>query len=273
MRILMVANGTFPIEEFLTFSKQFIRCSSEPPTLLTILNLADDNAPCQNNTIANQARKLFRGQCLHTKTRIGQTVDEVISEIQDGGYNLVIVGDRSNHMFTRFFRASSAIQIADVAPCPVVVVKGKTGPIQRILMCDSGRLGSPLLGRFTGQLAAILPGEEDVTILHVMSQISAGPGVRGEQLRAEAYKLIEEHTPEGKLLAQDIQVLEQSRVRPIPKVRHGLVVDEILAEASGGNYDLVVIGSYLSEGWGRFLLDDLARKILTRMDRPVLVVR
>jgi len=42
------------------------------------------------------------------------------------------------------------------------------------------------------------------------------------------------------------------------KVRYGLVVDEILAEASIGNYDQVVIGAYISEGWGRFLLDDLA---------------
>ena len=140
-------------------------------------------------------------------------------------------------------------------------------------MCDSGNNGSKLLGRFTAQLADILPGEEDVTILHVMSQISAGPAVQGRQLHASAEKLIEEHSPEGEFLQQETQILERSKVHLVPKVRHGLVVDEILGEAQGENYDLVVIGAFISEGWGRFLLDDLAHKILVRMDRPVLVVR
>jgi len=38
-------------------------------------------------------------------------------------------------------------------------------------------------------------------------------------------------------------------------------------------YDLVVIGAHRDEGWQRFLLDDLARKIVVRLDRPVLVLR
>ena len=51
------------------------------------------------------------------------------------------------------------------------------------------------------------------------------------------------------------------------------MVDEILAEAKAGDYDLVVIGAHRDEGWQRFLLDDLARKIVVRLDRPVLVLR
>ena len=38
-------------------------------------------------------------------------------------------------------------------------------------------------------------------------------------------------------------------------------------------YDLVVIGAHREQGWQRFLLDDLAQKILAHIDRPVLVVR
>jgi nucleotide-binding universal stress UspA family protein len=56
-------------------------------------------------------------------------------------------------------------------------------------------------------------------------------------------------------------------------VRHGLVVEEILDEAHAGNYDLVVIGAHHYEGWTSFLLDNLARQIITQMDRPVLLVR
>ncbi len=103
--------------------------------------------------------------------------------------------------------------------------------------------------------------------------MSAGPGVQGKQLRAAAEELIFEHAPEGNLLKQDLQTLARLSVNPKPKVRHGFVVDEILAEAGDEDYDLVVIGAHRGEGWRRILLDDLAHQILTRMDRPVLVVR
>jgi nucleotide-binding universal stress UspA family protein len=106
-----------------------------------------------------------------------------------------------------------------------------------------------------------------------MSQISAGPGVRGKQLRAEVEELMGERTPEGELLLRDLQALERPGVRSRPKVRHGLVVDEILAEVRDGDYDLVVIGAYRGAGWQRILLDDLAHQIVVQLERPVLVVR
>ena len=55
--------------------------------------------------------------------------------------------------------------------------------------------------------------------------------------------------------------------------RHGLVVDEILAEAEKGDYDLVVIGAHPRQGWQGYLLDNLAHKILTKINLPVLVVK
>ncbi|MGD9049781.1 MAG: universal stress protein, partial [Anaerolineae bacterium] len=113
----------------------------------------------------------------------------------------------------------------------------------------------------------------EMTILHVMSQMSAGPGVRGEQLRADAEELMSEHSPEGQLLERNLDILEGSDLNAQPKVRHGLVVDEILEEAGSGDYDLVVIGAHPDEGWRRILLDDLAHRLLVRLKRPVLVVR
>jgi nucleotide-binding universal stress UspA family protein len=106
-----------------------------------------------------------------------------------------------------------------------------------------------------------------------MSQMGAGPGVEGDQLQADAEELIEAQTPEGELLERDIQMLEPLSVQLRPMVRHGLVVDEILAEAQAGDYDLVVIGAHRGEGWRRILLDDLAHQIIIHLDRPVLVVR
>ena len=72
---------------------------------------------------------------------------------------------------------------------------------------------------------------------------------------------------------QDFCRLERLGIQARAEVRHGLVVDEILAEARRGNYDLVVIGAYRGEGWQRILLDDLAHRLIVQLDRPVLIVR
>ena len=52
---------------------------------------------------------------------------------------------------------------------------------------------------------------------------------------------------------------------------HGLVLDEIVAEAREGDYDLVVVGTQPVQGWMRLLLNDVSQQIIGCTDRPVLV--
>jgi nucleotide-binding universal stress UspA family protein len=292
MRILLTTHGMPHDEVGLGFGAHIARYATEPTMVLTVVENAA--ARPQAEQVLKRARELLlEVPRVETKIRIGHPASEIVREAQEGRYDLIVVGERQNpNLLTRFLSGSDSVRVVEHALCPVIVAKGKVGPIERILLCDSGvegplagfplaptwgdragNQGSSLLTRFTAQLADFLLGEEEVTVLHVMSQISAGPGIKGKQLRAEAEELIEEHAPEGELLEEDVHVLERPGVRVRPKVRHGLVVDEILAEAEAGDYDLVVIGSHRGEGWQRILLDDIAHKILMQMDRPVLVVR
>ncbi|MEZ4516623.1 MAG: universal stress protein [Chloroflexota bacterium] len=121
--------------------------------------------------------------------------------------------------------------------------------------------------------STILAAATNVTILHVMSQISAAPGVRGFQLRADAGELIESNTPEGLILARDMATLEKMDLQPQALVRHGMVVDEIIEETSTGEYDLVVIGAHRDEGLPYFLLDDLARDLVMNLECATLIMR
>lgn len=289
MRILMTTNGSSRAEAALRFGAQIARHVSEPPTVLTVIKHQADRPPALTDAILARARELLEPEVpsVRTKVRIGHPAVEIIREAKEGGYDLIIVGNSQNHsLVKRFLLGSTALRVVERAPCPVLLAKGKPGPIHRILLCDSGAespsTGLPLptrgtvpslLSRFTAQLADLLGGEEEVTVLHVMSQMSAGPGVRGKQLRASAEGLIAEHAPEGDLLESDVRTLERLGIRPRAEVRHGLVVDEILEEARSGDYDLVIIGAYRGRGWQRILLDDLARRILVQLDRPVLVVK
>jgi nucleotide-binding universal stress UspA family protein len=276
MPVLVATNGSSHSEAALRLGTQIARRGCEPLTILTVIKHRADRPPAPADVILARACEIVQPQSLdvRTRVRIGHPATEIVREAEEGNYDLVIVGAKPNrNLVARFLLGSTAVRVVEHAPCPVIVAKGKAGPVQRLLLCDSGAEGPSVVSRFTAQLADLIRGGEEVTILHVMSQMSAGPGVKGKQLRAGVEDLIQEHAPEGELLELDIQALERLGIHARASVRHGLVVDEILEEGRSGDYDLVVIGAYRGEGWRRILLDDLAHKIIVQLDRPVLVVR
>lgn len=274
MKILLVSDGSSQAEKALRFGAQIARRASDPPTILAVIDQSKQSALSGVEDLLKRAASLFDHEEIHTLVRVGKPYEQILMELSQGDYDLVIIGDvRPSKMIQRFLWRSTAVKVAEHAPCSAIVVRGIARPIDRILLCDSGVKGSSLLSRLVVQLAAVLEGEEDVTVLHVMSQVSAGPGVRGKQLRAGAEELIQEHSPEGELLEHDMHLLDVPGIHPIPKVRHGLVAEEILAEARGGDYDLVVVGAHPLSSEGRFLLDNIGHQVLKNIDRPILVVR
>ena len=65
-----------------------------------------------------------------------------------------------------------------------------------------------------------------------------------------------------------------------PKIRHGIVVDEVMTELNNGGSDLLVIGGYHAPGPEQgagpiraFLLEDVADQLVADVRQPVLVVK
>ncbi len=270
MRLLIATGGSPHSELALSLGAQIVQRADIIPTVLTVIR----NASTRNRAdlILNRASELLKRQAI-TEVRHGQVGEEILRTATEGNYDLIIMGERRDHDLVTRLLGSTTRRVMEHAPCPVIIAKGRVGPIRRILLCDSGAESTSLLNRFTARLPALVEGEVSVTVLHVMSQMAAGPGIPGRQLRADAEELIRQHTPEGELLEQDVRLLERANLHPQPKIRHGLVVSEILDEARSGDYDLVVIGAHHGAGWERLLLDDLARQIIEQMDRPILVLR
>jgi nucleotide-binding universal stress UspA family protein len=273
MRLLIATGGSPHSEIALRLGAKIASRAGVTPTVLTVIR--GENYRSRAAPILARACELLnaKGVEVHTKVRLGHAAEEIVREATEGQYDLIVMGERRDHDLVTRLLGSTTKRVIDQSPCPVLVAKGKIAPIHRILLCDSGAESQSLLSRFTERLPALVEGEVELTVLHVMSQMTAGPGISGRQLRASNEELMRDHTPEGELLEQDIRLLEQSHLHPQAKIRHGLVVDEILDESCGGEYDLVVIGAHRSAGWERLLLDDLARQIIEQVDRPVLVVR
>jgi nucleotide-binding universal stress UspA family protein len=273
MRILIATGGTSNASPALRLGAYIAQRVGKVPTILTVIRQPTDYPSAQS--IIAEGRQLLEPLLpeVYSRVRLGYPPEEIIREAIEGEYDLVIAGAKQHHdLMSRFRIGSTAERVMEHAPCPVIITRGKSDEIKRILLCDSGIEDPSLIHRFVTQLGAMISGQEEFTILHVMSQISAGPGVVGDQLRADAEELIQNHTPEGELLERDLHMLEQLGVHAKPKIRHGLVVEEIWKETRNTNYDLVVIGAHRGEGWRRILLDDLAHRIISQVDRPIAVV-
>lgn len=244
------------------------------PTVLTIIRHEDDQ-PYADKVLSHAAELLdpIFGT-VHYKTRIGQAWEEIVAEAESGDYELLILGQRPSRSLLTRIRGEVTQKVMAETTLPLLIAKREARPIRRILICDSGVRSPSLLQLFNDRLPEILKSVTEISILHVMSQISAAPGIRGTQLRASAQELIAEGAPEGLILEEDLAFLAQMNLRPNAIVRHGLVIDEIVTEARGDQYDLVVIGGHREEPeLPRFLLDDLARELIEEVKRSILVVR
>ena len=74
-------------------------------------------------------------------------------------------------------------------------------------------------------------------------------------------------------LSQLEQLLDARGLRVPIKLRTGRARDEILAEASEGGYDLMVIGTHGRTGISRMLLGSVAEQLVRRSPCPVLTIR
>jgi nucleotide-binding universal stress UspA family protein len=238
-------------------------------TLLTVVG--HENQRVAGQMVLDEAEAMFP-DTVHMLIRVGHAAHEIVAESEYGRYDLILLGERAHHDLMSHLLGPTSLYVIDHVTLPVLLAKQQMYPLKHLLLCDSGTREPKLIHRFHEKLPQFFDLGSDMTVLHVMSQISAGPGVSGQVLRADAVELMKTESPEGKLLTEDLQKLDHYGIPAHAKVRHGLVVDEIMAEAKTGNYDLIVIGAHRHKGWQRFLLDDLAHKIVQYAERPLLVI-
>lgn len=273
MRVLISSGGPGHTEIAIRQLTIMAETMSIVPTVLTVVK--DANRKPEADAIIAHAAQLLDPvfDKVYYKTRFGQPAEEIIAESETGKYDLLMMGQRINRPLMTRLRGPVTQKVVSQATLPVLIAKRAARPFNRVLICDSGVQSPSLLQMFRVHAPAILATTTEVTALHVMSQIGAAPGIDGQELRADAVELMKTQSPEGQILAQNVAFLQELDLQPRAKVRHGLVVDEILAEARTGNYDLVVIGAHRDEGLPRFLLDDLARELVLNVECAILVLR
>lgn len=274
---LIATGGSAHSEQALRLGAELAAGRGARLTVLTVVKEGDPPwkaAGIFSHAAAVLGERLAPGSW-HELRRVGHPAEEIVAAAEEEGADLVLLGERQHHrLLTRFLLGSTAARVLEHAPCPVIVAKGGEARLDRILLCDSGVQEAPLVDQLVARLPGLVAGAREVAVLHVLSQMPAGPASGDDaMLEADAGALMAGGEEAGRVLSRDQALLERLGLSPRLVVRHGLVAPELAAEAETMEADLVVIGAHRGSGWRRILLSDLAHEILATLERPVLVLR
>jgi nucleotide-binding universal stress UspA family protein len=195
----------------------------------------------------------------------------VMAEKKRVSYDLVVLGSLAGKRSRRRFLDSVGMHIIEQASTSVLLVKGNRTKLSNVLICASGTEHGHL-SIWAGAALGCGAGAK-ATVLHVTEAMPAMySGL--EQMEETLAELLQSDTEMARELRWATQVVKAECEISEVKLRRGIVADEILREAETGDHDLIVLGSSQSAGGlVRALMGDLAREVVTRAQRPVLVVR
>ena len=246
---------------------------------LTLLGVVDEHGDAAGLEASfERMAKLLDGAELNIarKIRRGDSYEQILEEAVAHAYDLVIVGGGGQHHGLLHFKVGSTTsKLARKLHTHFLVARNIPNQVKKVLVCTGAEAPAVDTMRVSGQMLAGLPAE--ITVLHVMSQISLKPGSIPEELIATAETAIAKNTREGQHLQRAMQQLSQAGITGsiIPRLRHGLVVDEVLAEVRQGKYDIMVVGAHYQPGqnrWLGILLDDVTDQLINQAPCSVLIV-
>jgi nucleotide-binding universal stress UspA family protein len=271
MRILLCTDGSDEAAKAVRFGLLIARGSNQPIDLLGVIEDRRESEAIRSNIEVLAAEFTTIGAQCEVKFRQGNAAEQILDEAETWRADLIVVGRSGQRGLTRFLLGGTATRIVQYASCSVLLVKNAPPVLNKVLVCTAG--GEPGLQdvESAGRVAEF--AQAQVTVLHVMSQVPLAGDAYLPDLDASADELIARGTREGLHFKAALQTLASRSVQGVAKVRHGFVVDEILAELREGDYELLVIGAHIARGLTRWLLDDVTAHLLEDANLPVLVVR
>jgi len=271
MKILVCSDGSERARKALASAAIIANATKAETTIFGITEIEQDE-PRLLEALREESR-IFREQDvkLDIVTEFGDPVAQIIRRTEETAYDLVVIGAERRDAQGFFLPSTKAYSITEAIAPPVLVVPVSRPDIKRILICTGGGTYIDNAVRFTSKIAKDLSAE--ITLLNVTPQPAAMHGTlfrRQEDVEA----LLNSNSALARNLRTEKEIIERAGVPAVVKIRHGIVIHEILAEVERSEYDLVVTGSWpVRDAWRNYAVGNVTREIVNRTDRPVLVIR
>ena len=271
MKILISSDGKPAADDATRIGGTLARAARAEITLLGIAEQPEHEQPLREALDAQA--QLLRAENVTPQivVRSGDPIEGILKETESIQYDFVVIGSRRTRTSGLYWRTEKTYELIKAVPVPILVAIGDCKRFQRFLVCTGGKEYIDDAVQLTGKVAAAVGGA--VMLLHVMAE---PPAIYADLVRLEEDldRLLESGSELGLNLVRQKQELEKLGVNVTVRVRHGIVIEQVFAEAHEGDHDLIVTGSSQARGTLRhYIMGDLTRMILNRADCPVLVAR
>lgn len=235
-----------------------------------------DSLGAEAQRIVDEARaRLPKGVSTETRVAEGEPRDTIVREAVEWSADLVVVGARGLGALSGFLLGSVSTAVARHAPSAVLVVKGRPGRLQRLVIGLDGSEGSLRAARFVAALP--LRADLSVRLVGVVEPVrfpdSALSVVRSD-VQTWIRAIEEQHV--GRLaeaLGKAAPLFEARGISVTRATPRGHPTQVIVDEATSAETDLIVLGARGLGAFGRLLLGSVSENVLRTAKGPVLIVK
>jgi len=192
--------------------------------------------------------------------RLGHSAVVLQDVARERGAGLLVLGGKHHSALERWLGGSTTLNVVRSAEIPVLVTAGAPTAVRRVLVAvdlsEAARPTIQLAKRFARLVGAQL------RVLSVLEPLPSLPDVPPMD-PSSYYELSQD------LLQREIWPLVPTPVEKI--VRHGMVVETLLREATDWSADVLVVGSH-GKGWAqRILLGSVTERLINDLPTSLLV--
>ena len=204
----------------------------------------------------------------------GRPASAIVDEAGAMKADLVVLGSRGHGTIATMVLGSTAAEVVDHAPCPVLVAR--SGTLGTVALADDGSSSA----RSAESVVATWPLFADreisvVAVAEVGVPVAAGftPGLYDQVL--ESYtRSVDEARQEVAEASQSVaNRLSDAGLRATPVVLEGDPASEIVRYATERRAGTIVMGTRGRTGLARLVLGSVARNVLVHAPCSVLIVR
>jgi nucleotide-binding universal stress UspA family protein len=199
------------------------------------------------------------------KIRNGDPIEKILAEALESSYDLVVVGGGGKQLGLLHPQIGfTTAQLARKLHTHFLVSRNVPEVIGKVLVCTSADVPESDTMKLGGEWISQTPAK--ICLLHVV------PIGRNEaDIRRDAIPSHDLMLDRASKQLQDAGVKSEI----ITRIRHGLVVDEVVKELTEGEYELLIVGSHYQPGldrWQGTLLDDITDQLLNRSTCSIFII-
>lgn len=268
MRTLLCVSNFPYATSTVEFGKLIINALQSKATVMSVRS--ESESPHVGESILNNACEVLDLTSASKLIRHGTPSVQILEELKEGNYDLVIMGAHDQTSFGELFLGSVSRRIVDQAPISVLIVRQPSLNLDKILVPIAGRKASNPTVQMSARLAKA--SNAKVTLLHVTSSIPIMYSGM-DRLDENLSELLLTKSTIARNIRDFASMLRSIGIDAHIELRHGIPIDEILRALEKDNYALMVIGCSRYSRFNRLFTDEITLQVIDHAFCPVLVVK